>query len=303
MMSVIKCERTTTLEGYSSIHAVLQLTNDGMMKGVDDNVRLHFAFVREPQHNNTPNDGDSKGGVLIHADAYDNGDHDSDVDESGYSDSDYAVKRKRSQVSQQSNKRINTQQEGKTDDEMSNGTDNNNDSFTPKTIVTYKIDVSVDYGQMETLLGVDIYALGEHPSVEEAVPMTHEEDEKDEDGEDVDPTTSDDDDCDDVTEQEREGLKTGGQALCKENDDFEEIEMADADDSSKGDTGKGDRFGVFVDPQHIVCFLDRVNMNLNEQSVIYFLLTLPFYEHEWDISGFVLSSMFDDDDDDDDDSS
>ena len=80
--------------------------------------------------------------------------------------------------------------------------------------------------------------------------------------------------------------------------DFEEIGMADTDNSAQGDAGKGDRFGVLVDPQSVVGFLDRVNMNLNEQSVIYLLLTLPFYEHEWDMSGFVLSSMFNDDDDD-----
>ena len=78
--------------------------------------------------------------------------------------------------------------------------------------------------------------------------------------------------------------------------------MTDTDESqsAQGDAGKGDRFGVFVDPQCIVGFLDRVNMNMNEQSVVYFLLTFPFYEHEWDMSGFVLSSMFDGDDDDDD---
>lgn len=272
------------------------------MKGVDDNVRLHFAFVREPQHNNTAKNGDSNGEVNLHADADDNDNHDVDVDdESGnYSDSDDAAKRKRSQGSQKSNKRTCTQQEDETDDEKSNDTDNNNDSFTPKTIVTYKIDMSVDYGQMETLLGVDIYALGEHPSVEEAVPMMNEEDGEDEDGEDVDQMLADDDgddsdaDCDGV-EQEKGGPNSNDQDLSKGNDDFEEIEMADTDDSTQGDAGKGDRFGVFVDPQSIVGFLDRINMNLNEQSVIYFLLTLPFYEHEWDMSGFVLSSMFDDD--------
>ena len=104
-MSVISCERTTTLEGYSSIHAIVQLKNDGMMKGVDDNIRLHFAFVREPQHNNTAKNGDSEGEVILHADADDDDNHDVDVEESGnYSDSDDAVKRKRSQGSQKSNK-------------------------------------------------------------------------------------------------------------------------------------------------------------------------------------------------------
>ena len=297
-MSVISCERTTTLEGYSSIHAVVELKNDGMMREVNDNVRLHFTFVREPQQNNTANDGDSKGEAVRHADT-DDDNHDVDVDESRYSDSGDAEKRKRNEGSEKSNKRTCTQQQD--DDETSNDTtDNNNYSFTPKTIVTYKIDMSVDYGQMKTLLGVDIYALGEHPSVEEAVPMMHEEDGGDEDEDDVDQMAADGQDneseaadCDGVEEEERGVPNSKEKALSKGNDEFEEIDMEDTEDSAQGDAGKGDRFGVFVDPQSIVGFLDRVNMNLNEQSVIYFLLTLPLYEHEWNISGFVLSS-FDD---------
>lgn len=293
-MSVISCERTTTLEGYSSIRAVVELKNDGMMRGVNDNVRLHFTFVREPQRNETDttiNNGDSK---------RDDEHHDADVEESSSYSEDVGKRKRTNNPCSETNKRTCTQKQDETDvDTMSNDSDNNNESFTPKTIVTYKIDMSVDYGQMETLLGVDIYALGEHPSIEEAVPMMHEEDEEEEnDEEDVDQMSADDEgddsnaDCDGA-EEEREAANS----RTKGSNDFEEIEMTDTDDSqsAQGDAGKGDRFGVFVDPQCIVGFLDRVNMNMNEQSVIYFLLTFPFYEHEWDISGFVLSSMFDDD--------
>ena len=269
-----------------------------MMRGVNDNVRLHFTFVREPQQNETTNNEESKGDAVLPADAVDDDNNSSDVgiEESKYTDN--AGKRKRSdQNSEQFNKRTCTQQQKDEtdDDEMSNDTDNNNDRFTPKTIVTYKIDMSVDYGQMETLLGVDIYALGEHPSVEEAIPMMHDEDgEEDEmsDGDDGEEGVGD-----------RDSAEEKRQALPEGNDDFEEIEMTESDDSGQEDADKGDRFGVFVDPQCIVGFLDRLNMNLNEQSVIYFLLTIPLYEHEWDMSGFVLSSMFADDDDDEDDES
>lgn len=261
-----------------------------MMRGVNDNVRLHFTFVREPQQNNTSNNQNSEREAILSTDATDDDNVDVNVHESNLSDSGYAGKRKRNQCNEECNKRSCTQKQDEADDETSCDTDNNNDdSFTPKTIVTYKIDMSVDYGQMETLLGVDIYALGEHPSVEEAMPMMHEEDEEDDD-EISDPG------CDDA-ELERDVPSTRDQA--SEGDDFEEVEMTDTDDTSHGCAGKGDRFGVFADPQLIVGFLDRVNMNLNEQSVMYLLLTLPLYEHEWDISGFVLSTMFDDDDDDD----
>ncbi len=312
MMSVISCDRTTTLEGFSSIHAVVQLTNDGMMSGVNENIRLYFTFVREPQHSNTANDdgGDSKGGVeagLQHVDADNAGDNSSHDVVHDYSEN--AGKRKRGQGDEIDNKRTRLQQQ---EDERDEGYDDevgdkDADNFEPKTIVTYKIDMSIDHGQRETLLGVDVYALGKQPSVEEAAPMMSDEAEDDENEEDQQLMADDEDegvdsgaDCNERRESnESSNIK---QPISKENDaEFEEVEMTDTDDNNvqeEGDVGRGDRFGVFVDPQCIVSFLDRINMNLNEQSVIYFLLTFPFYEHEWDLSGFILS-MFDDDDDDD----
>jgi hypothetical protein len=307
MMSVISCDRTTTLEGYSSIHAVVQLTNDGMMSGVNENIRLYFTFVREPQHSNTANDygGDSKGGGgeagLQPVDA-DNADDNSSQDVvDDYSEN--PGKRKRGQGDEIDNKRTRLEQqederdECYDDDEVS---DKDADNFEPKTIVTYKIDMSIDYGQRETLLGVDVYALGHQPSVEEAVPMMSDEAEDDENEEDpqlmADEDEGVDSDADCNGRRESNESSNMKQPISKVNDTEFEVEMADTDDDNvqeEGDVGRGDRFGVFVDPQCIVSFLDRINMNLNEQSVIYFLLTFPFYEHEWDLSGFILS-MFDD---------
>lgn len=306
MMSVISCDRTTTLEGFSSIHAVVQLTNDGMMSGVNENIRLYFTFVREPQHSSTANDdgGGSKGegeAGLQHVDADSVDDNSSQDVVHNYSEN--SGKRKRGQGNEIDNKRTRLEQQDDErdedyDDEVSN---KDTDNFEPKTIVTYKIDMSIDHGQRETLLGVDVYALGNQPSVEEAVPMMSDEAEDDENEEDPhlmadgDEGVDSDADCNGRRESnESSNIK---QPISKENEtEFEEVEMADTDDDNVqgGDVGRGDRFGVFVDPQCIVSFLDRINMNLNEQSVIYFLLTFPLYEHEWDLSGFILS-MFDDD--------
>ena len=58
----------------------------------------------------------------------------------------------------------------------------------------------------------------------------------------------------------------------------------------------GDWFGVFVDPQNVIVFLDRANINLDDGSVFYFLLSFPFYEHEWDIAGFLFNALFGDED-------
>jgi hypothetical protein len=319
-MSVISCERTTTVEGYSSILAIVQLKNDGMMSGVDDNVRLYFTFVREPQHGNTNANNDDEGskrGAIPRVDVEGNNDdidldyHNQLDDESSYY-SDDSGKRKRKNIKVNRKRRTWTKQQDETDyddddddnhdDKASKDTGNNDhDKFTPKTIVTYKIDMSVDHGQKETLLGVDIYALGEHPSVEEAVPMMCYDDEEDgneerhmnrmADDDDDDEGNNADDGCHD-TEELTSKFRSRGQSLSKYDDEFEEIEVTDSD-NLKGETGEGDRFAVVVHPQRFVAFLDRVNMNLNERSVIYFLLTFPLYEHEWDISSFVLSSTLD----------
>jgi len=49
MLRVVSCDRAATPAGYSSISAVVQFDNDGTMRGVEDNVRLKFDFLREPR--------------------------------------------------------------------------------------------------------------------------------------------------------------------------------------------------------------------------------------------------------------
>ena len=62
------------------------------------------------------------------------------------------------------------------------------------------------------------------------------------------------------------------------------------------DTDAVDRYEVSIDLQNIVTFLDCTKyITITERSVFYFLLTFPYYEHEWDIAGFILSSIYDDD--------
>ena len=276
LLQVMSCSRTSTIEGYSSIHAVVQLNNDGKMQGVKENVRLHFTFLREPQHES---DGDEDDEV-IYADA---DEYSSDgCGEESKSNEQPTKKRKRTAA--------------KDDSPLPSDRDSN---FTPKTIVTYKIDYSVDYGKMEQLLGVDVYASGKHPSAHEAIPI-------------IDDSSVDEANDDEANGCDDDSNHCLGNNCCKgeENDTkkspthFEEVEMSDDDDNScnnedvKNDDSQRDRFGVFINPENVVAFLDRTNINLNEQSVFYFLLTLPFYEHEWDISGFLLSALFDEDEDD-----
>ena len=43
-------------------------------------------------------------------------------------------------------------------------------------MITYRIDYSIDYGEMKPLLGVDVYALGDHPSIAPPVPIIDDDD-------------------------------------------------------------------------------------------------------------------------------
>ena len=140
--------------------------------------------------------------------------------------------------------------------------------------------------------------MDEYPSLEEAIPLLNEEEE--EQNEEVKHNDS---------EKGDEGVVQRKNDITSRNDaEYEEVEMSDGDDDDSSpiennntSSGGGDRFGVYIHPENVVAFLDRTNLNLNDRSVFYFLLTFPFYEHEWDIPGFVFGALFDDDDDDDDD--
>jgi len=300
MLRVISCTRTATLDGYSSIQAVVQLDNDGKMdKGVKESVRLHFTFLREPQHERDVDDKD------------DNTKPDGKKEANTETMHEQQLTKKRKLGSEDAAASIDGEDE--TDDEISgNGSDNlkngqvnSTKMCVPKTIVTYKIDYSVDYGPMEQLLGVDIYALGEHPSVEEAVPMIN----NDMDEEDKDNcaaiNTFGDDNKHNLHDNSPTKSRIENEKQSSSDDDFEEIVMSDDGGSSTSNKesqsdeskGGGDEFGVFINPENVVAFVDRMNMNLNEQSLFYLLLTFPFYEHEWDISGFLLSALFDEDED------
>ena len=321
ILHVISCTRTSTLDGYVRVHAVVELRNDGRMdKCVNENIRLHFTFLREPQHNDAVNESNADENAVESSreeDRDSNGKQSSEMNnDNTNSDDEQPAKKKRKGVTKQNNESFFDSKDETADDIIH--TKQSNLCLTHKTIITYKIDYSIDYGKMEQLLGVDIYALGEHPSVETAVQMF-----------------DDDDDDDDVEDDMEEGTD---QHLMKDNDeearnnscggccdtkgactkmkdnsikqkqstnnttDFEDIEMSDDDDNSNccndiednDNNNRADRFGVYINPENVVSFLNRANINFNEQAVFYFLLTFPFYEHEWEIAGFILSALGED---------
>ena len=48
-----------------------------------------------------------------------------------------------------------------------------------------------------------------------------------------------------------------------------------------------------MDPEVLETFLESTKLtSLNEATAFFLLMTLPFYEHEWDIVGYVLDTVF-----------
>eukprot|EP00804_Cyclotella_cryptica_P019657 CCRYP_013993-RA/>CCRYP_013993-RA protein AED:0.03 eAED:0.03 QI:104/1/1/1/1/1/2/189/438 len=324
LLRVVSCTRTATADGYSFIQAIVQIDQDKNMQGVNDNVRLHFSFLRDPQHFGK---GESENADSIYVDQDEcchgeEGCCEQNDNKSSSQNKQSAGKRKRTNhTSDTSNnekgeetlnmhqvkkikhphgsKSVNHKSELVENPPNSNALPEPSDTkeFKPKTIISYKVEYSVDYGKFQKLFGVDIYASGDVPSVEEAVPLIEG--------------------CDDESSEESgdEGSKgpngsakaINSRAECvneppTDDSDMDEIEMLSdensVDESIPSNVENGidaDRFGAYVEPENIVKFLDQANMNFDEKTVFYFLLMFPFYEHEWDVSGFLLSSLFDDD--------
>jgi hypothetical protein len=164
------------------------------------------------------------------------------------------------------------------------------------TRIKYSIDFSFDHGPKERLITIEVMASGEAPSSEKAIPM---EDEGDGDEEDV-----------------WEDFDERGESVQKEEAD-DIVEKMDEDEASHKNDGKThdgasqatgggavltadakDRYAAYVDPEELYKFLSCTGLVFDEATSIYFLMTFPFFEHEWDLLGFLLDAVFGDQSDD-----
>ena len=123
--------------------------------------------------------------------------------------------------------------------------------------IVYSIDVSKDYGQKERLLTVEVFALGQGPSVEPAEPL--EEDE-----------WEDDDDAMDASVDASASMEV----------------------TKAAEKPESDRYAAYMDPDTLDDLLTWTQLGMNEYTAFFFLMTFPFYEHEWDLVGFVLDTVF-----------
>lgn len=131
----------------------------------------------------------------------------------------------------------------------------NNDSR-----IVYTIDVAKDYGEKQRLLVVEVFAKGDGPSSTPAEPLEDDE-------------WEDTDNQDDVMDAESEPA----------------VETV----KEQGETQQEcDRFAAYMDPDVLSDFIEWTQLGTDEYTTFFLLMTFPFYEHEWDLVGFALDSVF-----------
>ena len=107
---------------------------------------------------------------------------------------------------------------------------------------------------------------------------------------------ADDDDGyeDDIIIQHR---PAAGDSSNNKNDDADDDD--DEEDKMSSEGGGSDSYTAYLDPDLLHDFLNWTNLRLTEGTAFFLLMTFPFYEHEWDLVGYVLDEVFGSESDDD----
>lgn len=167
------------------------------------------------------------------------------------------------------------------------------------TTVSYTIDFSRDSRQpMQKLLWTQVIASGNHPSRLPAIDMQPGDADDSADWSDMEsqdeeeckhnrriPTFSSEDKISTLQSRKRAKMTDGGPAKVKERHEA----MDDDEPSSPYDC---DRYVAGMDPDVVAEFIESVG-KMDEVTSFFLLMSFPFYEMEWDLVGFVLSSVFD----------
>jgi hypothetical protein len=135
------------------------------------------------------------------------------------------------------------------------------------THITYDIDYSKDHGESKRLITIEVFAKNDYPSVEEAIPM-------------------DDADMAEVEEYDEHGNKMEEEGDKTASRDTMSVSSTPDDKSNR------DRYAAYIDPEALQDFLVSSGLELNAENSLFFLMTFPFCEHEWDIFGFLLDCVF-----------
>ena len=83
---------------------------------------------------------------------------------------------------------------------------------------------------------------------------------------------------------------------------FEVGDDNEDDDEEDGNGGsERDSYTAYLDPDLLHEFLDWNGFTMNDGTAFFLLMTFPYFEHEWDLIGFVLDEVFGGNDESDDD--
>lgn len=191
--------------------------------------------------------------------------------------------------------------------------------------ISYTIELAYNHGQRQRLLEVQVWAASSCPSTEPAVCIQNDF-EGDSDG-DNDEDENGWEDIDDDAEAQTDQKPTNGgkktreettktidnrktacspevlqaqkkQKTSKNGNDADG--EGEADETNDQDIDRRDQYVSFLDADVMQSFLDSASLlPMHDGTAFFLLMTFPFFEHEWDIVGFVLDQFFGGDSDDD----
>ena len=176
--------------------------------------------------------------------------------------------------------------------------------------IRYSIEIAINHQQRENLLVVEVWTANNWPSIQKAVcinqMMEDAEDDEDCGWEDIDgedegstslqPTIPHCKDGDSQTNAKRPRLNSSSQ----ETDVTETNGLPPTTDKDDDENeNEPDSYLAHLDPDILHEFLslagiETKNDEMHEGTAFFLLMSFPFYEHEWDLVGFVLEEIFGD---------
>jgi hypothetical protein len=158
------------------------------------------------------------------------------------------------------------------------------------TYIVYTIDISKDFGRKLRLMTIECWARGQVPSVQLAKLIDGWED-MEEDEIDME-TTRDIDESEDTNSHKSEQADISQEVDMHESkDDSVSLDNTDDDDDA-------DRFTANMDPDVLETLKSSSGLEVEDEFMLFLLMTFPYWEQEWDLVGFALDAIFGDDDDD-----
>ncbi|GAX22048.1 hypothetical protein FisN_6Hh295 [Fistulifera solaris] len=158
--------------------------------------------------------------------------------------------------------------------------------------VCYSIDLTNGLGPVQKLLWVQVWADG-HRRTEHLTPVNLDEDGDADGWEDID--EDEDEGVDEAPEQKRQRRDEEVEpTVIKEQSEPMQVETPESVDE------RADRYVAGIDPEVLQLFIEWIglgshsNGEVSDVTIFFLLMTFPFFEHEWDIIGYLLDSVFGD---------